>query len=127
DRGAVGRALDAGYLDLQPKQRDAGGYAVGPLLARGEIVVDAADQIIGDAAELGLVDPVDEVGEPALVALALLRFLERSPVQGDADRAVGVLDLQHRAVVADLRNVLARIVFDQDILGVVRRAGGRLI
>ena len=108
DRRAVGRALKPGDFHLEAQKANAGRPVLDPLLAALDVVVDAAQQRVGDAVQLAAVDVVDDVVKPPTVGLRA-RPVDGLAVEADGHGAVVVLDAQDVAVGVDVRDVLARL------------------
>ena len=104
DRCAVVAPLDAGKLDLEAQKLHALRPILDPLLAAHQVVVDPAQQVFGDGAQLHVGDVVDEVVEPARGTL-FLAVLNGLAIERDGDRSVAVVDAQKRAVLIELRDI----------------------
>ena len=120
DRGTVARALQAGDLDLQAEQLDALRTVLDPLPAALKVVLDAANQLIGDAEQFVTVDLVDQIAEPlfCLLRIALLSVLHRATVEADRDRAILVLDAHDVARIVHIEGRATFIDLNDHILAV---------
>ena len=56
DRRTIGSAAHAWDFNLQPQQLQAGGTVFDPIVAAGQVITDAAQQVFADAPKLHVVD-----------------------------------------------------------------------
>ena len=100
DRRTVRCTLQAGDLDLQAEKLDALRTVFDPLATALEIVLDAANQFIGDADQFARINFIDKVAEPVFGLLGLaLALNDRLAIEADRDRSILMLDADDVATV----------------------------
>ncbi len=104
DRRTVVAPLDAGQLDLEAQKLHALRAILDPLLAAHQIVIDPAQKVFRDGAQLHVADFIDEVVKPARRTL-FFAVLNGFAIERDGDRSVAVVDPQKRAVLIELRDI----------------------
>jgi len=92
-------ARKTGDLDLQPKELDALGAILDPIVSAVQIIANAAQQIISNSAKLHLVNVVNQIRKPLFCILDVAVLFYRRAINRNADLAVIMLNAHDVAVV----------------------------